>query len=260
MLRLEQLNPAVKAATIVVCVLVLALFYDPWTPLLFLAWTWGTGMLFGRIHWKKWVLFFPPFLLFAFGYFWTVALFAGASETSSVWWEWGGIRITQEGLDKGLSLGLRVLAFASISFIFVFTTDPVHFIYSLMRQCKLPPKLAYGILAGFRFMPSLREEFAIMKKAHMIRGVDRAKGWRERAKRLGRYVIPLLAAAIRKAERTAMAMESKGFTGDRNRTYYYDMKVTGRDGMYVAWMLVGLIISVTVSWKLGTLTLYRIQL
>jgi energy-coupling factor transport system permease protein len=241
MLRLDSLNPAVKAFTVILCVLALALFFDPWTPLFFLIWTLGTGALLGRIHWKRWLLFLPPVLLFAFGYFWTVLLFG-------------------DGLEKGLSLGLRVLAFASLSFIFVFTTDPVQFIYSLMRQGRLPPKLAYGILAGFRFMPTLLDEFALLQKAHRIRGVDRARGLRERAKRIGRYLIPLLASAIRKAERTAMAMESKGFTGDRNRTYYYDLKVSVQDWAFLALMLSGLAVSIAVSWRLGTLVLYRVQL
>lgn len=241
MLRLEPLNPAVKAFTVMLCVLTLALFYDPWTPLLFLVWTLGIGALLGRIHWKKWLLFLPPVLLFAFGYFWTVLLFG-------------------EGFYKGLSLGLRVLAFASLSFVFLFTTDPVQFIYALMRQGKMPPKLAYGILAGFRFMPTLLDEFALMQKAHRIRGVDRARGVRERVKRFGRYLIPLLASAIRKAERTAMAMESKGFTGDRHRTYYYDLKVSFKDWAFLALMLSGMAVSIAVSWRFGTLDLYRIQL
>jgi len=241
MLRLDQLNPAVKALTVILCVLTLALFYDPWTPLLFLVWTLKTGALLGRIHWKRWLLFLPPVLLFAFGYFWTALLFG-------------------DGFHKGLALGLRVLAFASLSFIFVFTTDPVQFVYALMRQGRLPPKLAYGILAGFRFMPTLRDEFALMQKAHRIRGVDRARSIRERARSLGRYAIPLLASAIRKAERTAMAMEARGFTGDRRRTYYYDMKVTVQDWSFLAIMLGGLAISIAVSWRLGTLDWYRIQL
>ena len=241
MARLDQLNPAVKALTVILCVLTLALFFDPWTPLSFLVWTLGAGALLGRIPWKKWLLFLPPVLLFAFGYFWTVLLFG-------------------DGLYKGLALGLRVLAFASLSFLFLFTTNPVQFVYSLMRQGRLPPKLAYGILAGFRFMPTLRDEFALMQKAHRIRGVDRARGIRERTRSIGRYAIPLLASAIRKAERTAMAMESKGFTGDRRRTYYYDLKVSGKDWAFLAFMLCGLAVSIAVSWRLGTLELYRIQL
>lgn len=259
-MRLARVNPAVKALTIVLCVLVLALFFDPWTPFLFMLWTLATAALFGGIPWKKWAVFLPPFVLFAFGYFWTVLLFADPAAAGDVRWSWGGLEITREAFNKGLSLGLRVLAFASLSFLFIFTTDPVRFIYALMRQCKLPPKLAYGILAGFRFLPALADELALIRKAHRIRGVDRTRGVGERIRRIGRILIPLLAGAIRKAERAAMAMESKGFTGSRDRTYYYEMNITGKDWWFPAIMLAGLAGSIAVSWKLGALDTYRILL
>lgn len=260
MLRLELLHPAVKACTVVLCALGLALFFDPWTPLLFMLWTWSIAAMLGRIPWRKWIRFLPPFLLFAFGYFWTVLIFSEASENAVVWWEWGWIEVTEDGFRKGLSLGLRVLAFASLSFLFIFTTDPVQFIYSLMRQGRLSPKLAYGILAGYRFMPSFLDELAVMRKAHRVRGADQARGLRGGVQRIGRYAIPLLASAIRKAERTAMAMESKGFTGDRNRTYYYDMKITYQDWVFMAVMGLGLAVSIAASWKMGALSLYHIRL
>jgi len=47
-----------------------------------------------------------------------------------------------------------------------------------------------------------------------------------------RYSFLLLANGIRKAERVDIAMESKGFTGDQERTYYHQMTVIKRDWLF----------------------------
>ncbi|WP_423220214.1 CbiQ family ECF transporter T component [Cytobacillus praedii] len=49
-----------------------------------------------------------------------------------------------------------------------------------------------------------------------------------------RYAIPLLANAIRKAERVAPAMESKGFTGETDRTHYHEMTNDRHDWIFVS--------------------------
>src|SRR5699024_10341868 len=111
--------------------------------------------------------------------------------------------------------------FFAMSLLFIFTTDTTKFVMSLIHQCKLPPKFAYGFIAGYRFLPMFKEELQILKKAHQIRGIGRMKGIKGRLTQIQRYAIPLLANGIRKAERVAISMGSKGFTGDTNRTYYH---------------------------------------
>lgn len=261
MLQIENLNPFVKLCTILICVIIIALFFDPITPLVVILWVIVVTQLFSHTRLKWWLLFLLPVSLFSFGYVWSAILFPNLEEgQAKILWDWGWIKITEAGLQKGLSIGLRMIAFASLSFMFVVTTKPVPFIYSLMQQAKLPPKLAYGIMAGYRFVPLFREELTILQKAHRIRGVDRAKGFIERSKRLGRYLIPLLASAIRKAERTAMAMESKGFTGSRKRTFYYVTRIRMSDGIFFLMMIAGVLIAILCSWKLGYLQWYRGQL
>ena len=110
-----------------------------------------------------------------------------------------------------------------------FTTDPILFMLSLIQQCKLPPKLAYGVIAGFRFLPLLKDEILIIRQAHRIRGAASDSGLKGKLSAFRRFTIPLLAGAIRKAERTAIAMESKGFTGSRNRTFYRTVTVRRAD-------------------------------
>ncbi|WP_442852713.1 CbiQ family ECF transporter T component [Bacillus sp. J33] len=50
---------------------------------------------------------------------------------------------------------------------------------------------------------------------------------------LKRYAVPLLAGAIRKAERTAMAMESKGFTGKKIESFIIKSLFRGKIGHFL---------------------------
>lgn len=259
---LQSINPGIKVAAVLLCVCLLALVFDPLTPLLFLSWTIGITFIFGRVPAKKWLLFFSPFLIVALGYIWTAILFAKVPEggTETILLRLGWLEVTQEALIRGASLAARMLSFAALSLMFVFTTDSPRLMLSLMQQFKLSPKLAYSIMAGYRFLPLFREELQILQNAHRVRGINRSGGFRGKLKQIRRYVIPLLASAIRKAERTAVAMESKGFTGSRDRTFYQKVKVQPRDWMFLGSMLAVLLLSFYISWRLGLLQWYAGQL
>ncbi|WP_336183602.1 CbiQ family ECF transporter T component [Bacillus sp. 205(2023)] len=230
---LHLINPAVKAAAVFCCVVMLSFIYNPYTPACFYIMI-VAGVLFAaRIPLKKWLLFTIPFLILAFGCVWTAAVFGKIPTTADNFlFQAGPFSINSENVAVGISLGFRILCFSALSMMFVFTTDPILFMLSLVQQCKLSPKLAYGVIAGFRFLPLLKEEVQLIQQAHKIRGGAAENGLKEKISALKRYTIPLLASAIRKAERTALAMESKGFTGSRNRTYYRSLTVSPRDWLF----------------------------
>jgi energy-coupling factor transport system permease protein len=259
-MSLHEVNPSIKAFAVVISILILSLFFDPITPLLTIIWAVSITFIFGRISFKKWILLFAPFLFIAIIYVWSTMLFPRLQEGHTVLWQWAFLTITAEGFQRGMSLGLRVLSFATLSIMFTLTTKPTDFLLSLMQQCKLPPKLAYGIMAGYRFLPLIKEEFQTLQNAHRVRGVARARTIPEKVKQIKRYVIPLLAGAIRKAERTALAMESKGFTGDKNRIFYREITVSRIDWLFFTLMIGAVLLSAFISWKLGYLQFYNGEL
>lgn len=216
--------------------------------------------LLGKVSFNKWILLFSPFLFIALIYVWSTIMFPRLQEGDRVIWEFGFLTLSSEGFQRGLSLGLRVLSIASLSIMFTLTTRPTEFLLSLMQQCKLPPKLAYGIMAGYRFLPLIKEEFETLQNAHRVRGVARAKNLKDKIQQLKRFVIPLLAGSIRKAERTALAMESKGFTGAKNRIFYRELTVTLKDWLFFLLMIVIVLLSAFISWKLGYLRIYHGEL
>lgn len=228
--RLQAVNPTVKAAAVLSCVIMLSFIYNPYMPALFYIIIVAGVITAGRIPLRKWLLFTVPFFILAFGCLWTAAVFGNVPTTSgNLLFRLGPITVNSDNAALGVSIGFRILCFSALSMMFIFTTDPILFMLSLIQQCKLPPKLAYGIIAGFRFLPLLKDEIGMIRQAHRIRGAVTESSLKEKLSAYTRYAIPLLAGAIRKAERTAIAMESKGFTGSRNRTYYRTVAVHGGD-------------------------------
>lgn len=257
---LNDLNPSIKSISIVICILILSIFFDPVTPMISLALTTALTFILGKVSFRKWIFLFAPFLFMAAVYVWSSLLFPRVDPGDKIIWEWAFISITAEGLERSISLGLRMLSFASLSLMFALTTNPVDFLLSLMQQCKMPPKLAYSIMAGYQFIPLMREEYEIIKCANQVRGAGRSLTLLDKLKQIKRYSIPLLASGIRKAERTALAMESKGFTGGKNREFYRVIKITRSDWVFLILMISVVLISAWVSFKLGFLRLYSGEL
>jgi energy-coupling factor transport system permease protein len=257
---LNELNPSIKALSIVICILLLSLFFDPVTPLLSIIMTIVLTFIFGEVNVKKWLMMFTPFLFMAIVYVWSSILFPRVYPGDTIIWQWGLITITTEGLERSISLGLRILSFASLSLMFALTTNPMNFLLSLMQQCKLSPKLAYSIMAGYQFLPLIKEELDIIKSAHQVRGAGRAQSLLDKIKQIKKFVIPLLASGIRKAERTALAMESKGFTGGKERIYYRELRISSMDWLFFCLLISVIAVSAFVSYMLGFLAFYNGEL
>lgn len=229
---LHDMNPSVKFVLVTVSMFAIAFFFNPWTPLFFWVGVLVLQIFLSRINWKVWSLFMLPFVLGAFGYLWTTIVF-GAETGGEIIWSFAALDVTAEQLETALSLALRVMAFSTLSLMFAFTTDPVKFIMSLMQQLKLSPKLAYGVLVGYQFLPVMKDEFTQIQQAHRLRGAETEKNVVQRLLGMHRLLIPMLAGAVRKAERSAFAMEARGFTGEA-RTEFYQPVTIGRIDFWLA--------------------------
>lgn len=245
---LHDMNPSVKFVLVTVSMLVLSLFFNPWTPLLFWLSIFFLQLTMSRTNWKLWLLFMIPFSIGAFGYLWTTVVF-GADTGGTIIWSFAGIDVTGTQWAHALSLAFRVMAFSTLSLLFAFTTDPVKFILSLMQQLKLSPKLAYGVMVGYQFLPVMKDEFIQIQQAQRLRGAEIKKYSWQRLVAIRRVLIPMLTGAVRKAERSAFAMEARGFTGKPRSSYYRPIRLRRLDvlmsGIFITILLVSCLIG---SW------------
>ncbi|SRR5713226_1890416 len=255
---LERWNPAAKALAVLVVSLLLTAIFDPFTPLVLLILSILIAVFFGRVSFVALLAGLGPAMVLAAGLVWT-NLFFGRAE-GPIWWHWGPISLSEASLLIGLSLGMRVLCFASYSLLFLTTTDPSRFILSLIQHLRVPYRFGYAMLAVYRFLPMLGYEFLLIRGAQRIRGVPErqgAGGWVQQAVR---YTVPLLAAGLRRAERVAIAMEARGLGPGLHRTYYRFVPMRAVDvGAAVALIGVNALV-IAVSWKLGVLRIWHGQL
>ncbi len=250
---LHRLNPTMKLAAMGVVALAATAAFDPFIPSLLLLALWLTAWQVGRIPWRQMWRWSLPLLLLP----WPIALFNALYADLSryphphVLWHWGLWTLSTEGLRAGLGVGLRVGVFVAASLLFVATTDPTDFALSLVQNLKVPDRFGYGVLVSYRFLPLLRREFEIIRLAHRVRGVGEGRGWRGWLEKTRRYAIPLLAAAVRKSERTALAMDAKAFGALPQRTYYRLMRVRRQDWLFLLAWVAYVAAVYALAWHLG---------
>ena len=121
----------------------------------------------------------------------------------------------------------------------------------MVQQARLPYKMAFGLFAGFRFLPLLGTEFENIRAAHRVRGAGGGRGWHATLTEVRRSLIPLFALVIRKANQIGVAMESKGFGAHPDRTYLTEVKITWRDIVFLCGVILVLAAAIYGFVKLG---------
>ena len=138
-------------------------------------------------------------------------------QGENVIFSWKFFKVTQEGLEMGLKMSMRLILLLLISSILTFTTSPIVLtdgIEALLRPFKrfgVPAhELAMMMTIALRFIPTLLEETDRIMKAQTARGADFSSGnLMQRAKNMLPLLIPLFISAFRRADDLAVAMEAR---------------------------------------------------
>lgn len=138
-----------------------------------------------------------------------------------------------EALRIGAATALRLGAILVLALIGGLTTTGTDLARSLVQQLRVPYRVGYTALAAFRFVPRFGHELAVIRAAHRVRGADAGRGPIAAARRRLAYVVPLLAGAIRHAERVALAMDARAFGAHPSRTERYRVPWRPRDTVFV---------------------------
>ena len=147
-------------------------------------------------------------------------------DTVHVWFSWGPIMMTQEGVFDGAGTLARILAIASVSLLFTLTTDPARMVDSLIQVAGLPYRLGYAAYAALRFIPLYDSEVKVVKSAHQIRGVgENGRGLMAKLQLYRSLLVPLLVGGIRRAQITSIAMDSRAFGAYPRRTAIREARV-----------------------------------
>ncbi|MGB4614596.1 MAG: energy-coupling factor transporter transmembrane component T [Limnochordia bacterium] len=161
------------------------------------------------------------------------------------------LKLTYEGLIRGLMMVSRLILLIIGSSLLTLTTSPILLtdgIESLLKPFRavgVPAhELAMMMTIALRFIPTLVEETEKIMKAQMARGADFESGnIFHRAKSLIPILIALFVSAFRRADELAVAMEARGYRGGEGRTRFRVLKFTRRDAAALI-LVAGLVILV----------------
>jgi len=145
----------------------------------------------------------------------------------------GGWSLTQGALLIGLATGVRLAAIVALALIAGVTTNGPDLVRSMVQQLRVPYRIGYTALAAFRFVPRFGYELDVIRQAHRVRGAHGGRGPFAAIARWWGYIVPLLAGAIRHAERVALAMDARAFGAHPDRTERHLVPWRVRDTVFV---------------------------
>lgn len=167
----------------------------------------------------------------------------------------GKLKITADGIETAVFMAVRIITLVVISSLLTYTTSPTELTDALERLLK-PLKLikidvhsiAMTMTIALRFIPTLIEEIEKIMSAQKSRGADLESGSLiHRAKALIPVLIPLFVSAFRRAGELAYAMECRCYHGGEGRTKMKVMKLTSRDFLSLAAVILFMVIIVLIN-------------
>ena len=144
--------------------------------------------------------------------------------------------VSQEGLRFGLLFCGRLATMVTVAALMTLTTPPLSLTDGLERMLRPLRRLGFPahefammISIALRFIPVLAEEAERIRKAQLARGADFSGGLLRRARQMVPLLVPLFLSAFDRADRLAVAMESRCYQGGEGRTNFRELSFSRAD-------------------------------
>ena len=233
---LYRMNPLAKLAGPLPAMVLLVFVRDLATPIAFLVLAYALLLVGARTTARTAALLFLgiPIAVVVLGFSLSLWTDAARVDHSVVVLQLGDWALYGEALAVGYATALRLAAILSLSLIPGLTTTGPDLVRALIQQLRVPYRIGYTAMAAFRFVPRFRHELDVIRAAHRVRGAHGGHGPFTAIARGFGYVVPLLAGAIRHAERVALAMDARAFGAYPTRTERYPVPFRTRDAVFIA--------------------------
>lgn len=251
---LYALNPLAKVAGVAPAMLVLIFVRDLATPAAFLVLALLTIVIGARLTARTAALLFLalPVGMLAIGVGFSLWVDAALVADTPVVVQIGAWSLREGALAIGFATALRLGSIIALALIGGLTTTGPDLVRASVQQLRVPYRVGYTALAAFRFVPRFGHELAVIRAAHRVRGHHGGSGPFARIARGWGYIVPLLAGAIRHAERVALAMDSRAFGAHATRTERHLVPFRTRDTVFIVICLAvsAAILIALFPWKL----------
>ena len=233
---LYRLNPLAKLLAPVPAMILLVFVRDAATPLAFLLLSYAVllvGVSFTR-RLALVLLLGLPLGALAIGFGFSLWTDPSHVDQSVIVWQIGSWTLYGGALAVGFATGLRIAAIVALALIAGLSTTGPDVVRSTVQQLHVPYRIGYTALAAFRFVPRFGHELEVIRHAHRVRGAHGGRGPFAAIARWSGYMVPLLAGAIRHAERVALAMDARAFGAHPDRTERHIVPFRARDVVFIA--------------------------
>lgn len=156
-----------------------------------------------------------------------------------------GISLTYEQLFFQVTKMFKYASVIPLGMIFLLTTNPSEFASSL-NAIKVNYKAAVAVALTLRYFPDIQRDYKDIYLAQQARGLELSR----KAKFIDRFknslliVIPLIFSTLDRVEVISNAMDLRGFSKSKTRTWYTSRKFSRHDSL--ALIVSGLIFIATV--------------
>ena len=234
---IHSLNPLTKLT--LVLGLVLISFASPWywTPQFLVLFGIIPLIFLGKVQ-REYFGTMLRLILPASGILFLMQVFflPGQQEIFRIW----VITITQESLTNAVTNATRIFLMVSSFTLFLLTTHPSELMGDLTRR-GLPGQFAYVIVSTLQIIPQMQAKAQTIIAAQRSRGLDTEGTFAKRLGALVPLVGPLVFGSLVEVEERAIAIEARGFTSTRKKTFLRELPDTSID-KFIRWALVALVL------------------
>lgn len=236
---LYGLNPLAKVAGFAPAMLLLVFVRDLATPAAFLVLAYVLLLVGARVTGRLLALLLLglPGAMMAIGVGFALWVNAALVDDTAPLLTIGDWTLYSGALLIGFATALRLGSIVALALVGGLTTSGSDLVRASVQQLRVPYRIGYTALAAFRFVPRFGYELSVIRAAHRVRGYHGGRGPLARIARGWGYIVPLLAGAIRHAERVALAMDSRAFGAHPTRTERHLVPFRTRDTVFTVAML-----------------------
>lgn len=250
---LNRLNPLSKVAAVLPAMLMLIFVRDLIAPICFIVLSYVLILIGARITPRTAVLLFVavPIGVVAIGFGFSLWVDAAGVDDTAPFLQIGEWTLFTGAVQIGFATALRLAAILSLALIGGLTTTGPDLVRASIQQLHVPYRIGYTALAAYRFVPRFGYELSVIRAAHRVRGHHGGRGPFARLARGWGYIVPLLAGAIRHAERVALAMDARAFGAHPTRTERHLVPFRTRDTVFIVLFLAasGTILVAAFPWQ-----------
>ena len=164
--------------------------------------------------------------------------------------------VTQEGIHKSICLTSRIALMITGASLLSYTTTPrvmadgLEKSFSFLEKIKVPIRdMAVIVMIAFRFIPIMIEETNALMDAQAARGAEFEHcSVLKKCKNVFSLLVPLFLSSVRRSSDLAMAMEARGYGGDRPSSRMYPLIYKKKDKIayacIVCFLLFGIVVRV----------------